>query len=78
MLPNYCIGRGSGKCSILSIFSRLGLFLQFFGHVNERPTLDLHEMIRVSYAVACTIGFILFRDLVRHGTVLKIMKNDQI
>ena len=27
---NHCLGRGRGKCSILSIFSRLGLFLQFF------------------------------------------------
>ena len=77
MLPNYCIGRGSGKYSILSIFSRLGLFLQFFGHVKERLTLDLHEMIRASYSVACTIGFILFCDLVRHGAVLKLIKNDQ-
>ena len=27
---NHCLGRGRGKCSILSILSRLGLFLQFF------------------------------------------------
>ena len=76
MLLNYCLRRGSGKCSILSIFSRLGLFLQFFGHVKERLTLDLHEMVRVSYGVACTIGFILFHDLARHETVFKLMKND--
>ena len=75
MLLNYCLGRGSGKCSILSIFSRLGLFLQFFGHVKERLTLDLHEMVRVSYGVVCTIGFILFGGLVRHETVLNLMKN---
>ena len=82
MLLNYCLRRGSSKCSILSIFCRLGLFLQFFGHVKEiyfrfaLLTLDLHEMVRVSYGVACTIGFILFRDLVRHETVLNLMKND--
>ena len=76
MLLNYCLRRGSGKFSILSIFCRLGLFLQFFGHVKEMLTLDLHEMVRVSYEVACTIGFILFGDLVRHETVLNLMKND--
>ena len=76
MLLNYCLVRGSGKCSILSIFSRVDLFIQFFGHVKERLSLGLHEMIRVSYVVACTIGFILFSDFVRHGTVLKLMKND--
>ena len=46
------------------------------GEVKERLTLDLHEMRRVSYAVAYPIGFILFCDLVRHGTLLKLMKND--
>ena len=76
MLLYYCLGEGSGKCSILSISSRLGLFLHFLGQVKERFTLDLHEMIRVSYAIAYPIGFILFYDLVRHGTVLKLMKND--
>ena len=76
MLLNYCLRRGSVKCSILSVFGRLSLFLQLFGHVKERLTLDLHEMIRVSYAVACTIGFILFHELVRHGIVLQLMKND--
>ena len=76
MLLNYCLGRGSGKSSILSIFSRLGLFLQFFGQVKERLTLDLNEMIRLSYAVACPIGFTLLCDFVLHGRMLKLMKND--
>ena len=51
MLLNYCLLRGSGKCSILSIFSRVDLFIQFFGHVKERLSLGLHEMIGVSYEV---------------------------
>ena len=76
MLLNYCLRRGSVKCSILSVFGRLSLFLQLFGHVKERLTLDLREMIRVSYVVACKIGFILFHELVRHGIVLQLMKND--
>ena len=40
----------------LSIFSRLGLFLQFFEKVKERLTLDFHDMIGVSYAFVNGLG----------------------
>ena len=45
--------------------------------VKKWLILELHEMMRVSYAVACPFVFILLCDFVRHGGVLKFMKNSQ-
>ena len=41
------------ECSKLSIFSRLGRFLQLFGQAKEYIIIQLHEVIRISHAVAC-------------------------
>ena len=67
-----------GNCSILSIFSHLGLFSNFLGRSKRGLRLDLHEMTRVSHAVACSIVFILLCDLGRHEKILKLRKNDHI
>ena len=48
------------KWSFFSVFSRLGRFHQVFRQVKKWPILELHETIRVSHAVACTIFFFLF------------------
>ena len=45
------------------------LFL--FGKVKEWLMLELHEMIKVSHILACTIVFILLCYLGQHGRVLK-------
>ena len=37
--------------------------------------LELHEILRVSDAVACRIDFILLRDRGRQGGVLKLTRN---
>ena len=58
-------------------FTRLGLFPQVFGQVNECPILKLHEMIIVLDVVACPIIFILFDDRGWQGVVFKVMKNVQ-
>ena len=50
------------KRPFLSVFSRLGLFPQVFGQVNEWPISKLHEMIRVLHLFACPIISILFDD----------------
>ena len=56
----------------LSYFSRLAPFHMFFGQVREwLVILELHETIKVSHILPCQIVFILLRDLVRHGGVLK-------
>ena len=55
------------------------VFLAFspsFRQVREWPTLELHETIRVSHAVACLIVFILFYVQDWQEGVLKHMKND--
>ena len=65
------------ECSNLSIFSRLGPFSQVFGQVKEWDMLELHEMIRVSYLVACPMVFNLLCDLSRQGGVLKLTKKVQ-
>ena len=44
--------------------------------MREWPILELHETITVSYAVVCSIVFILFYDRDVQGGVLKHMKND--
>ena len=62
--------------SNLSIFRDLRLFLQFFGQVKEWVIFKLHEMIRMSHAVACPMAFILFCDRGRQEEVLNLMKND--
>ena len=41
------------------IFTRFGLFPQFFGQLMEWPILELHEMIRVLRVVACPVGFMI-------------------
>ena len=51
----------------VSIFSRFGLFLQVFGQVNEWPISELHEMKRVSHAVACAIDFFLCYLMIEVG-----------
>ena len=50
------------KKSFFRVFSRLGPFPQVFRQVKEWLILELHEMIRVSLAVASLIVFILFCD----------------
>ena len=54
------------------IFTRFGLFPQFFGQLMEWPILELHEMIRVLRVVACPVGFIWFYDRDWEGGVLKM------
>ena len=44
--------------------------------MREWPILELHETIRVSYAVVRPIVFILFYDV--QGGVFKHMKNDHL
>ena len=46
--------------------------------MREWPILELHETIRVSYAVVCPIVFILFYDRDVEEGVLKHMKNDHL
>ena len=59
---------GREECSNLrrrinsNFYSRLGLFPRAFGKVKESLILKLHEMIRISHAVACSIVFISFCD----------------
>ena len=62
--------------NFLNIFISFGLFPQVFGHVNEWPILEFHEMIKVSRLVVCPIVFILFDDREWQGAVLKLRKND--
>ena len=50
-----------GKCSILSILSRLGSFPQIFGEVKEWLILELCEMIKVPHIVACPMVFLFWR-----------------
>ena len=47
----------------------LVLFPQVCGQVKEQLLLELHEMIRVSHAVACPMGFNLFCDRGQQGGV---------
>ena len=49
----------------------------YFRQVPTWLILELHEMIRVSHAVACPMVFILICDLGRHRGLLKLMKNGQ-
>ena len=46
--------------------------------MREWPILELHETIRVSYAVVCPIVFTLFYDRDVEEEVLKHMKNDHL
>ena len=46
--------------------------------MREWPILELHETIRVSYVVVCSIVFILFYDRDVEDGVLKHMKNDHL
>ena len=46
--------------------------------MREWPILELHETIRVSYVVVCSIVFILFYDRDVEEGVLKHMKNDHL
>ena len=59
------LGRGSaqtyGKCSILSIFSRLGPFPQVFEQVKEWLILELCEMIKVPHIVAFPTVFLFWK-----------------
>ena len=59
------LGMGSaqtyGKCSMLSIFSCLGSFLQIFGQVKEWLISELCEMIKVTHIVACPMDFLFWR-----------------
>ena len=49
------------ECWNLSIFSRLGPFLQCFGQVKEWLKLELYEIIGMSHVVACLMLCILRR-----------------
>ena len=64
------------ECHICApvIFNFLG---HVFGQAKKWLMLKLHEMIRVSHAVACSFISILLCDLGRHGGVPKFIKNDQ-
>ena len=66
------------KWSLLGIFSCLSPFFKVFGQVKKWLILELHEMIRVSYAVAYPFFFILLCDYGWHGGVIKFIKNSQI
>ena len=46
--------------------------------MREWPILELHETIRVLYAVVCSIVFILFYNRDEAEGVLKHMKNDHL
>ena len=54
------------------IFTRFGLFPQYFGQLMEWSILELHEMIRVLRVVACPVGFVWFYDRDWEGGVLKM------
>ena len=60
--------------SISNFFSRLGLFPQVFGQVKEWLILELHEIIKNSHILTCSIVSILLRHLVRHGVVFEHIK----
>ena len=62
--------------SFLNIFSCFGPFPQVLGQVKEYFLLELHEMIRVSHAVVCTMGFNLLFDRGQQGGGLKPTKNN--
>lgn len=47
------------KYSILTIFSSLGPFLLKFGQVMKWFKLELHEIIRIWYVMACPMVFVL-------------------
>ena len=72
VLSSRSVGRSAKtyECSILNIFSSLGLFLPIFGHVMESPLLELHKMIKMPMV------FILIFGQGRQGGVLKLMKED--
>ena len=60
----------------LGIFNFLGPFFQVFGQVKKWLILELHK-IRVPYAVASPLIFILLCDLGRHGGVFQFIKIGQ-
>ena len=62
--------------NVFRIFSRFGLFPQVFRQVKECLILQLHKMIRVLHAIACSIVFIWFCDRDWQRGVLKLKKND--
>ena len=49
--------RGMRNDHFLVFFSSLGPFSQVFGQVKESLILELHEMVRMSHAVACAMDF---------------------
>ena len=53
------------------------LFPKILDRFSSGLILELHEIIRVSYAVPCPITFTLFYDLGRQVGVFKLMKNPQ-
>lgn len=57
-----------------SIFTRLCHFSQGFGEVKEWDILELHEMIKVSNLVACSMVLNLLCDLSRQAGLLKLTK----
>lgn len=59
------------KSSHFSACSRLGLFLQVFGQVNEWVILKLYEMIGVQHIFTCPVVFSLLCDLSWSRGVLK-------
>ena len=63
------------KLSFFSIFSRLCLFPQVFGHTNEWRMLELQKIIRVSNAVACSIVVVVFYEQGFQGGMFKLMKH---
>ena len=52
-----------------------GFFPQVFGQIKVWLMLELHEMIRLLHAVACSIVFSLFYEESWPGVVLQVMKN---
>ena len=63
------------KLSFFSIFSRLCLFPQVFGHTNEWLMLELQKIIRVSNAVACSIIFVVFYEQGWQGEMFKLINH---
>ena len=58
----------------------LYLFIPYslhFRKVRKWLTVELHEMIRVSRAVAYPMASILFCNIGQHGEVLKLIKTVQ-
>ena len=64
------------KVDRFSVFLAVRILFSSFGQVKGWDILEMHEMIRISYLVACPLAFNLFCDRGQQGGVLKPTKND--